>query len=290
VRDNCNQTNREEYTMAFGQPKIEYKTNSQILKMRAAGLVLAEALDEAVAAATVGTTTGAVDAVFAAVLERHGATSNFKGYHGFPATICASVNHEVVHGFPSDYVLQDGDVLKIDGGAIVDGWHSDSARTVIVGQADPEDQRLSDITEEAMWRGIAALADARFVGQIGEAIDDFVSAAPGKPLGILEDYVGHGIGSEMHQAPDVLNYRSGHRGPRVKPGLCLAIEPMLVRGNIETRVLEDDWTVVTTDGSRASQWEHTVAVHLGGIWVLSAHDGGVAGLAPFGVVPSPIQA
>ncbi|MFF5791593.1 type I methionyl aminopeptidase [Paeniglutamicibacter sp. NPDC012692] len=274
--------------MAFGQPKIEYKTNQQILKMREAGLVLAEALDEAVAAAQIGVTTAHVDSVFASVLERHGAKSNFKGYHGFPATICASVNEEVVHGFPSDYVLKDGDVLKIDGGAIVDGWHADSARTVILGTADPEDQRLSDVTQEAMWRGIAALAEARFVGQIGDAIDDFVSSVPGAPLGILEDYVGHGIGSEMHQAPDVLNYRTGHRGARVKPGMCLAIEPMLVRGDLETKVLEDDWTVVTVDGARASQWEHSVAVHMGGIWVLTAHDGGVAGLAPFGVTPSPI--
>ena len=274
--------------MAFRQPKIEYKTNAQILKMREAGLVLAEALDEAVAAAQIGVTTAHLDEVFAAVLERHGATSNFKGYHDFPANICASVNDEVVHGFPSEYVLKDGDVLKIDGSAIIEGWHADSARTVIVGNADPEDQRLSDITQEAMWRGIAALAEARFVGQIGDAIDDFVSAVPGKPLGILEDYVGHGIGSEMHQAPDVLNYRTGHRGPRIKPGMCLAIEPMLVRGGLETKVLQDDWTVVTVDGARASQWEHSVAVHMGGIWVLTAHDGGVAGLAPFGVTPSPI--
>lgn len=275
--------------MALGQRKIEYKTNGQILKMRAAGLVLAEALDEAVAAAQIGVTTAHVDSVFAAVLERHGAISNFKGYHGFPATICASVNEEVVHGFPSDYVLKDGDVLKIDGGAVIEGWHADSARTVILGTPAPEDQRLSDVTEEAMWCGIAALAEARFVGQIGDAIDDFVSGVPGAPLGILEDYVGHGIGTEMHMAPDVLNYRTGHRGARVKPGMCLAIEPMLVRGGLETKVLADDWTVVTVDGARASQWEHTVAVHMGGIWVLTAHDGGVAGLAPFGVVPSPLQ-
>lgn len=275
--------------MAFGQPKIEYKSNAQILKMREAGLVLAEAMDTAVAAAQIGTTTAELDRLFEAVLDKHGAKSNFKGYYGFPATICASVNDQVVHGFPSDYVLADGDVLKIDGGAIIEGWHADSARTVIIGTADPEDQRLSDTTQQAMWRGIAALANARFVGEIGEAIDDFVSSVEGAPLGILEDYVGHGIGTEMHQAPDVLNYRSGHRGPRVKPGMCLAIEPMLVRGDIETRVLEDDWTVVTTDGSRASQWEHSVAVHLGGIWVLTAPDGGAAGLAPFGVTPSPLE-
>ncbi|GAB3752954.1 type I methionyl aminopeptidase [Zhihengliuella somnathii] len=274
--------------MSFRSSKIEYKTNAQILKMREAGLVLAEALDTAVAAAAAGMTTAELDSIFESVITKHGTTSNFKGYHGFPATICASVNEEVVHGIPGSRVLQDGDVLKIDGGCIVDGWHADSARTVIIGEADPEDQRLSDITQEAMWAGIAALANARFVGQIGEAIDDFVSAQPGAPLGILEDYVGHGIGSEMHMPPDVLNYRSGHRGPRVKPGMVLAIEPMLVRGKIETAVLEDDWTIVTTDGSRASQWEHSVAVTMGGIWVLTAHDGGAERLAKYGVTPSPI--
>ncbi|GHD04535.1 type I methionyl aminopeptidase [Zhihengliuella salsuginis] len=274
--------------MSFRSSKIEYKTNSQILKMREAGLVLAEALDTTVAAAKVGMTTKELDEVFESVITKHGTTSNFKGYHGFPATICASVNEEVVHGIPGDRVLEDGDVLKIDGGCIVDGWHADSARTVIVGTADPEDQRLSDVTEEAMWAGIAALAEARFVGQIGEAIDDFVSGREGKRLGILEDYVGHGIGSEMHMPPDVLNYRSGHRGPRVKPGMCLAIEPMLVRGNIETAVLEDDWTISTTDRSRASQWEHSVAVTMGGIWVLTAHDGGAERLAKYGVTPSPV--
>lgn len=276
--------------MAFGQPRIEYKSNSEILKMREAGLVLAEALDEAVAAAKPGVTTASLNEIFGKVLERHNATSNFLGYHGFPANICASVNHEVVHGFPSDYVLKDGDVLKIDGGAIVDGWHADSARTVLVGEnIDPADKRLSEITEQAMWAGIAAAAKARFIGQIGEAIDDYVTSQPGEELGILEDYCGHGIGSAMHMAPDVLNYNSGHRGPRIKPGMALAIEPMLVRGDIETSVLDDDWTVVTNDKSNASQWEHTVAFTMGGIWVLTAHDGGAAGLAPFGVEPSPIR-
>lgn len=276
--------------MAFGQPKIEYKTNADILRMRKAGLVLSEALDETVAAAAVGVTTKELDNVFAGVLARHNAKSNFLGYFDFPATICASVNEEVVHGIPGNRVLKDGDVLKIDGGAIVEGWHADSARTVLVGSTiDPEDQRLSDVTEGAMWAGIAALASARYVGDIGNAIDDYVTAAEGAPLGILEDYVGHGIGSAMHQAPDVLNYRSGHRGPRVKPGLCLAIEPMLVRGKIETTTLADEWTVVTNDKSRASQWEHTVAVHMGGIWVLTAPDGGAARLAEFGVTPSPLD-
>src|ERR687890_45622 len=275
-------------TMAFGQPRIEYKTNTQMRTMHEAGLVLSRALDAAVAAAVPGVTTKHLDDVFAAVLNEAGAKSNFLGYHGFPATICTSVNEEVVHGIPGSRVLRDGDIISIDGGAIVDGWHSDSARTVIVGTADPEDQRLSDVTEAAMWHGIAGLAKGKFVGDIGAAIDDYVSSVPGKPLGILEDYVGHGIGSEMHMAPDVLNYRTSHRGPKIRPGLCLAIEPMLVRGGIETAVLEDDWTVVTTDGKRSCQWEHSVAVHEKGIWVLSAPDGGAAKLAPLGVVPVPI--
>lgn len=272
----------------FRQTKIEYKATSQMLIMRDAGLVLAKALDQTVAAARVGVTTARLNAVFEGVLREEGATSNFLGYHGFPASICTSVNHEVVHGIPGDYVLQDGDIISIDGGAVVRGWHSDSARTVIVGTARPEDVRLSEVTEEAMWRGIAALASARFIGDIGAAIDDYVSSVPGPALGILEDYVGHGIGTQMHQTPDVHNYRSSHRGPKVRPGLCLAIEPMLVQGGLETAVLDDDWTVVTTDGKRASQWEHSVAVHDGGIWVLSTPDGGASRLEPLGVTPAPL--
>ncbi|WP_422390434.1 type I methionyl aminopeptidase [Arthrobacter sp. N1] len=274
----------------FRQPKVEYKTGEQMLVMRDAGLVLSRALDEAVAAVRVGVTTAELNGVFEAVLQEEGATSNFLGYHGFPASICTSVNHEVVHGIPGGYALQDGDIISIDGGAVVRGWHSDSARTVIAGTPRPEDVRLSRITEEAMWRGIAALASARFVGDIGAAIDDYVSSVPGPALGILEDYVGHGIGTQMHQAPDVLNYRSSNRGPKVRPGMCLAIEPMLVQGGLQTTVLDDDWTVVTTDGRRASQWEHSVAVHDAGIWVLSAPDGGASRLEPLGVTPVPLHA
>ncbi|WP_026553518.1 type I methionyl aminopeptidase [Arthrobacter sp. H20] len=272
----------------FSQSKVEYKKDQQIRTMRKAGLILSAALDEAVGAARVGVTTLELNSVFEGVLKASGATSNFLGYHGFPASICASVNHEVVHGIPGDYVLQDGDILSIDGGAIVDGWHSDSARSVIVGQARPEDQRLSDATETAMWHGIAALSGGRHVGDVGNAIDDYVSGLEGSPLGILQDYVGHGIGTQMHQPPDVLNYRSGHRGPKIRSGLCLAIEPMLVLGDLETTLLDDDWTVVTTDGKRSCQWEHTVAVHPGGIWVLSAEDGGASRLEPLGVTPVPL--
>lgn len=277
--------------MAFGQPRIEYKTIDQMRTMHRSGLILDDALNQTLAAASPGVTTGELDALFASLLKKAGATSNFLGYYDFPATICTSVNQEVVHGIPGPRVLEAGDVLSVDGGAIVDGWHSDSARTTIVGgpaDENPEDRRLSDITEESMWRGIAAMATGKYVGDIGDAIEDYVAAQPGKRLGILEDYVGHGIGSAMHMAPDVLNYRSKHRGPKLKPGLCLAIEPMLVRGGLETVTLEDDWTVVTTDSARAAHWEHSVAIHNGGIWVLTAADGGASRLAPLGVTPVPL--
>lgn len=272
----------------FGRRKIEYKTDEQLRGMLRAGLVTSRALDAAVEAAVPGVTTAAVDAAFREVLQHEGATSNFLGYYGYPATVCVSVNEEVVHGIPGERVLEDGDILSIDGGAIVAGWHGDSARTVILGRAGEEDRLLCEVTREAMWRGIAATARGGRVGDIGAAVEDHVRMRAGGRLGILEDYVGHGIGSQMHMAPDVLNYRASGASPALKPGMCLAIEPMLVTGGLATTVLEDDWTVVTSDGGRASQWEHSVAIHRGGIWVLTAEDGGAAELEPLGVSPVPI--
>lgn len=262
--------------------------------MDAAGTVLSEALDATVAAASPGVTTGDLNTVFADYITARGAKPNFLNYHGFPGYICTSVNEEVVHGIPGDRLLEQGDVLKIDGGCIINGWHADSARTVILGTsaegtADPEDERLSETTRAALWRGIAAFATAKHVGEIGEAIEDYVKSQPGKPLGILEEYVGHGIGSAMHMAPDVFNYATGMKGTKVKPGLALAIEPMLVRGSIDTKVLDDDWTVITTDGARSSQWEHSVTRHRDGIWVLTAPDGGASELEPLGVTPVPVS-
>ncbi|GAA1104714.1 methionyl aminopeptidase [Nesterenkonia jeotgali] len=279
----------------FSRSRVELKTPEQLRHMAAAGEILNEALQATLAAAAPGVTTGELNDVFAEVITSRGAKPNFLNYHGFPGYICASVNEEVVHGIPGERVLAQGDVLKIDGGCIIEGWHSDSARTRILGSsqegtADPEDERLSAITEAAMWRGIAAFATAKSTGEIGEAIEDYVSSQPGKKLGILEDYVGHGIGSQMHMPPDVFNYATGFKGAKIRPGMALAIEPMLTRGGIETDVLEDDWTVVTSDGSRASQWEHSVARHAEGIWVLTAADGGAAELAPLGVTPVPLPA
>ncbi|OMH23189.1 type I methionyl aminopeptidase [Tersicoccus phoenicis] len=269
----------------FARPGIEYKTREQMTRMAEAGRVTSAALDAAVAAAGIGVSTGEIDAAAAAVIRAAGATSNFLGYHGYPATLCISVNQQVVHGIPGEHRLAGGDLVSIDGGAIVDGWHGDSARTLVVGAADPADVELSRVTEEALWAGVAAFATATRVGDIGAAIDDRVTDLAGERFGILEDYVGHGIGTAMHQPPDVLNYRARDRGAKVRPGMCLAIEPMLVAGGLETTVLEDGWTVVTVDGARAAHWEHSVARHEDGIWVLTASDGGAARLAAYGVTP-----
>ncbi|GEL47468.1 methionine aminopeptidase [Cellulomonas hominis] len=281
----------------FGRDRIELKTPEQVLLMRRAGLVVADALAAASAAARPGATTADLDAVAAAVIADAGAQPSFLGYHDYPATICVSVNDEVVHGIPSGRVLEPGDVVSIDCGAIVDGWHGDSALTLVLPEADPADLALSAVTEKAMWDGIAALASgdgiADRLGVVGEAVEQAVEDAGaeangGVPFGIVQDYVGHGIGSAMHQPPDVLNYRTRDRGPRLRPGMCLAVEPMITRGSAGTEVLEDDWTVVTVDASRAAHWEHSVALHEGGIWVLTAADGGAAELAARGVTVAPL--
>ncbi len=272
----------------FGRERIELKTPDQVLLMRRAGLVVADALAATRAAARPGVTTADLDAVAARVIEDAGATPSFLGYEGYPATICVSVNDEVVHGIPSGRVLEPGDVVSIDCGAVVEGWHGDSALTLVLPEADPADLALSAVTERAMWDGIAALAGADRLGAVGEAVEQAVEDADGPDLGIVQDYVGHGIGSAMHQPPDVLNYRTRDRGLRLRPGMCLAVEPMITRGDPGTEVLEDDWTVVTVDGSRAAHWEHTVALHEGGIWVLTAVDGGAAELAARGVAVAPL--
>lgn len=270
----------------FGRERIEYKTREQVQVMRRAGLVVADALDAVREQVRAGMTTADLDAIAAEVIRRAGATPSFLGYEGYPATLCVSVNDEVVHGIPGPRVLAAGDVVSIDCGAIVDGWHGDSAITVVLPGADPADEQLSAVTERAMWAGIAALASATRLAAVGEAVEDVVEAAgaDGGPLyGVVQEFVGHGIGSAMHQPPEVLNYRSRDRGARVRPGLCVAIEPMVTRGDQATRTLEDDWTAVTVDGSRAAHWEHSVAVLEDGIVVLTARDGGAARLAEHGI-------
>lgn len=278
----------------FGREKIEYKTPEQVACMRKAGLVVAAALDAVRDAAAAGQTTGQLDAVAARVIAEAGATASFLGYEGFPATVCVSVNDAVIHGIPGARVLADGDLVSVDCGAIVEGWHADAALSFVVGgesAADPRDLALVRATEDAMWAGVAALASGARLSAVADAVDDSVSESAdrdGARYGIVEDYVGHGIGTAMHQAPDVLNYRTRERGAKIRPGMCLAVEPMVTRGDQRTHVCEDDWTVVSSDGSRAAHWEHTVAILEDGIWVLTAVDGGAGRLASLGVEIAPV--
>lgn len=268
--------------------RVELKTPEQIAVMRRSGMLLSQVHDMLQEAIRPGITTGELDARAETMIREHGATPNFLGYHGFPASLCISVNDVVVHGIPGDQVLEQGDVVSIDAGLIIEGWHSDAARTHIVGAPRRQaDEDLVRITREALWAGIAALATADRVGDIGAAIEDFVNAAAGDALSHLEDFGGHGIGSAMHQPPDVMNYRTRSRGPKVRPGMCLAIEPMLIQGLGDWQLEDDDWTVRATGGGRAAHWEHSVAVTEHGILVLTAADGGREELAARGVTTAP---
>lgn len=261
--------------------------------MRRAGHLVAGMLAAVRAEIVPGVTTAALDGVAEEFLRAHDALSNFKGYHGYPATICVSVNEEIVHGIPGGRIIRDGDVVSVDGGCSVPGpdgrrWHGDSAFTVVVGEGSPEDRHLEEGTREALWAAIAALATGERLGVVGRAVEGTVArlAERGVPLEIVREYVGHGIGTEMHQPPEVLHHVTRDRGPRLRPGMALAIEPMITAGSADSLVLDDGWTVVTTDGARAAHWEHSVAVVDGGVHVLTALDGGAAGLAPHGVVPA----
>ena len=278
----------------FGRSRIETKTPEQIARMRRAGLVVGQTLQLIAQTVRPGMTTKALDELAEEHIRGSGAKPSFLGYHGFSGSLCTSVNDEVVHGIPGSRVLHEGDLLSIDCGAIVDGWHGDAAISVIVGGRDagrPEDLALIDATEDSMWAGITALAVGQPLYAVGAAVEDSVTSAgerAGREYGIVEDYVGHGIGTEMHQDPQVPNYRVRDRGPTVRSGVTMAIEPMVTLGTAETRVLGDEWTVVTTDGSRAAHWENSVAVTDQGIWVLTALDGGKARLEAAGAAYAPL--
>jgi methionyl aminopeptidase len=265
----------------FKERGIEIKTPAQIDKMRLAGLVVGETLELLRGTVRAGMTTLELDRVAEDNIRSSGATPSFKGYHGFTGSICASVNDEVVHGIPGDRVVRDGDIISIDCGAIVDGWHGDAAITVAVGTATDEALELMQVTEEAMWRGIAAAALGGRVTDISHAVESHVRGRGG--FGVVEDYVGHGIGSAMHQPPNVPNYGRPGKGPKLVEGLALAVEPMVVLGDQSTHVLADDWTVMTDDGSLAAHFEHTFTITPQGTWVLTAIDGGEAKLKELGV-------
>ena len=260
---------------------IEIKTPEQIEAMRRAGLVVGRTLELMRSTVRAGLTTGELDAVAEDAIRSAGATPSFKGYHGFPASICVSVNDEVVHGIPGERVLAEGDVVSVDCGAIVDGWHGDAAVTVAIGDVPAEVTELMRVTEEAMWRGIAAARLGGRVGDISHAVEAHVRSCG--HYGILEDYVGHGIGSQMHQPPNVPNVGRPGRGAKLVRGMALAVEPMVTLGSAETEVLDDDWTVVSADGSRAAHFEHTFTLTPTGVWVLTALDGGEQALRGLGV-------
>lgn len=268
---------------------FELKTLEQIKLMRTAGLATASALAAVKQAIRPGISTLELDALANAAIVKAGGRSNFQLVPGYEHTICASINDEVVHGIPaSDRILQAGDLISVDAGAEINGWNGDSAMTFLVPGGPDERknaarQLLSDVTEQSLWVGIAALARAEHLNEVGIAIEEFIYSQG--DYGILEDYVGHGIGRSMHEDPPVFNYRVRDKGPAVTPGLVVAIEPMVTAGSARVKTQKDGWTVSTKDHKDASHWEHTVAVHDKGIWVLTAPDGGKEKLAPLGVTP-----
>lgn len=234
------------------------KSPAQIRIMRRAGRVVAEMHAVCAEMARPGVTTAQIDLAARDVLARRGARSNFLGYHGFPAVVCTSPNDVVVHGIPGGYTLEEGDIVSLDCGAIIDGWHADAAITVGVGDVDPEAQRLIDTAVRSLDAAVATLAGGRTLADVGAAVEE---VATGAGFSIVREYVGHGIGTAMHEAPEIPNYRTVRgRRTKLRTGMVLAIEPMLTAGTAETAVLEDDWTVVTVDGGLAAHVEHTVAL------------------------------
>jgi methionyl aminopeptidase len=233
------------------------RSPAELSVMRRAGQVVAEMHEAIRIAIRPGTTTAALDAIGREVLERRGARSNFLGYHGYPAVICASVNNVVIHGIPGPQVLEEGDVVSIDCGAVVDGWHGDAAFTMAVGEPSPEAQRLLDAAWASLDAAVGAMRPGGRLSDIGAAVQRVVEGAG---LGVVRDYCGHGIGRAMHERPDVPNYGKPGRGPRLEPGVVLAVEPMLTAGRPDVAVLDDGWSVVTADGSLAAHVEHTIAI------------------------------
>jgi methionyl aminopeptidase len=260
---------------------IQIKSEAEIALMRRSGVLVGETLELLRAAVRPGVSTAELDAIAEANIRAAGGVPSFLGYHGFPATICASVDDEIVHGIPGPRVLQEGDVVSLDCGAILEGYHGDAAITVAVGAVSQQVKELMRVTEESMWRGFAAARLGGRVSDISHAVEAYIRSQG--DWGIVEEYGGHGIGTEMHQDPHVLNYGRPGRGPKLQKGLALAIEPMVTLGSPRTRLLPDNWTVVTAEGGWAAHFEHTFTITERGPWVLTALDGGAAKLAELGV-------
>ena len=270
--------------MGWRDRGVEIKTPDQIAKMRVAGRLVGETLELLRSKAEAGISTGELDAIAEEHIRGAGGVPSFKGYSypPFPGTICASVNDEVVHGIPGSRVLRDGDVISIDCGAIVDGWHGDSAITVPIGEVAPEVTELMRVTEESLWAGLAAARLGGRVGDISHAVEACVRSQDAD-YGILEEFTGHGIGTEMHQAPNVPNVGKAGRGTKLEPGLALAVEPMITLGSRHTTMDADEWTIRTVDGSWAAHFEHSFTLTPDGAWVLTALDGGRERLEALGV-------
>jgi methionyl aminopeptidase len=252
---------------------VTRKSHAEIARMRRAGQVVAEVLALVESELRPGVSTAHLDRIAESHIRASGATPSFKGYPGinprrpFPASLCISLDDEIVHGIPGERTIRDGQIVSVDAGAIVDGWHGDAARTFFVGVPPEPVRELIEATNAALMAGIAAAVPGNHVEDISAAVED-VAAPYG--FGIIRQFVGHGIGTAMHEEPQVPNFRSGRKGLRLEPGICLAIEPMFTLGTYETRILPDDWTVVTRDGSLAAHFEHSIAVTDKGPVILTA--------------------
>jgi methionyl aminopeptidase len=233
------------------------KSGEEIAKMRRAGRVVAEMHESCIAAARPGVTTADLDKVAREVLERRNARSNFLNYHGFPAVICTSPNDVIVHGIPGEYTLQEGDILSLDCGAIIEGYHGDAAVTIPIGGVSDEASRLMKVTEESLWAGIEQIRDGHRLSDIGHAVQ---TVAEGAGYSVVREYVGHGIGTAMHEEPQIPNYGQPGRGIKLRVGHVFAVEPMVNTGGPGTLLKDDGWTVVTADGSLSAHFEHTIAV------------------------------
>jgi methionyl aminopeptidase len=236
---------------------VTIKTPEQLAKMRQAGRVVAEMLQACADAARPGMTTNDLDKVARAVLAKRKAKSNFLNYHGYPAVICTSPNDVIVHGIPGTYRLEEGDIISIDCGAIIDGWHGDAARTIPVGEISEEARKLVTVTEESLWAGIQHVRAGARLSDIGHAVQ---TVAEGAGFSVVREYVGHGIGRAMHEEPQVPNYGDPGKGMKLKVGHVLAVEPMVNLGSSETQLNDDGWTVITADGSLSAHFEHSIAV------------------------------
>ncbi|ONI73556.1 type I methionyl aminopeptidase [Actinosynnema sp. ALI-1.44] len=255
---------------------IEVKTRGELEAMRAAGIVVARTLDLLTKAVRPGVSTGELDELAEQTIRDAGAVPSFKGYHDYPASICSSVNEQVVHGIPArSQVLAEGDLISIDCGAILEGWHGDAAVTVAAGEIRPEDALLSEATRTSLYAGVEALVVGARLSDVSHAIEKSILRSAkdhGVRYGIIRDYGGHGIGTEMHMEPYLSNYGKPGKGPRLVAGMAIAVEPMLTLGDHDTDELDDGWTVVTVDGSRAAHWEHSIAITDDGPWILTAPE------------------